>query len=172
MIRGERILLRAVEREDLPRFVEWLNDPVVLEFFGRLPPFSLRQEEKWFEDMLQDDRLRSFSIEFEGQHIGGAGLNGIDGRNRNAEIGLFIGMPELWDQGLGRDVMATLLDFGFEQLNLHRIYLRVFAENVRGVHLYEGIGFRHEGRWRQGEYRHGRYHDILWMSILRHEWGD
>jgi RimJ/RimL family protein N-acetyltransferase len=36
--------------------------------------------------------------------------------------------------------------------------------------LYEAVGFRHEGRMRQAEYRHGRYHDLLWMSVLRQEW--
>jgi RimJ/RimL family protein N-acetyltransferase len=56
-------------------------------------------------------------------------------------------------------------------MNLNRVYLRVFADNERGVHLYEKVGFQHEGCWRQAEFRHGRYHDLLWMSILRHEWG-
>ena len=86
-------------------------------------------------------------------------------------MGLFIGLPELWDQGLGRDVMRTLLRFGFEQMNLHRTYLRVFAENQRAIHLYETVGFQHEGRWRHAEFRNGRYHDLLWMSVLRDEWG-
>ena len=36
--------------------------------------------------------------------------------------------------------------------------------------LYEKAGFRHEGCWRQAEFRHGRYHDLLWMSVLREEW--
>ena len=63
-----------------------------------------------------------------------------------------------------------MLRFGFAQMNLHRIYQRVFAENKRAIRLYEKMGFQHEGRWRQNEFRHGRYHDTLWMSILRHEW--
>ena len=74
-----------------------------------------------------------------------------------------------WDQGLGREALEMLLHYGFEELNLHRIYLRVFASNERAVHLYEKMGFRHEGRWRDGEFRHGRYHDLLWMSMLRDE---
>ena len=170
MIRGERVTLRAIEREDLPNYVRWLNDPRVLRYFGRLVPLSLAQEEKWYEGMLQDRTVRSFAIEFEGRHIGGCGFRDIDKHHRCAEVGLFIGIPELWSQGLGRDALATLLRFGFEEMNLHRIYLRVFAENERAVHLYESLGFQHEGRWRQAEFRHGRYHDILWLSILEDEW--
>ncbi len=171
MLRGERIILRAIEREDLPNYVQWFNDPVVLEYFGAHLPLSLAQEEGWYENMLRDSSVCNFAVEFEGQHIGGGGFSSIDGRHRNAEVGLFIGVPELWDQGLGRDALETLIRFGFQQLNLHRIYLRVFVENKRAVHMYEKVGFRQEGRWRQAEFRHGRYHDTLWMSILHDEWG-
>jgi diamine N-acetyltransferase len=170
MIRGERIVLRAIERDDLPNYVQWLNDPAVLEYFGNYLPFSLAQEEEWYETMLQDPGVCNFAVEFEGQHVGGAGFSEIDGRNRRAEVGLFIGLPALWDQGLGRETLQALLKFGFGQMNLNRIYLRVYAGNERAVYLYEKVGFRHEGCWRQAEFRHGRYHDTLWMSILREEW--
>lgn len=170
MIYGDRIILRAIEREDLPDYVRWLNDPIVLEYFGSQVPLSLAQEEKWYEDMLQDPRTKAYAVEFEGKHIGGAGFSDIDGRNASVEVGLFIGLSEMWDGGLGFDVLKTLVRFGFEQMNLHRISLRVFAGNERAVHLYEKVGFRHEGCWRQAEFRHGRYHDLLWMSILREEW--
>jgi diamine N-acetyltransferase len=170
MIVGKRIVLRAIERDDLPDYVQWLNDPNVLYFFGRNLPLSLAEEEDWYEKMLQDSSVRNFAVEFEGRHVGGAGLGRIDGRNACAEVGLFIGLPELWDQGLGYDVLHTLLRFGFEQMNLNRIYLRVFADNERAVHLYEKLGFQHEGCWRQAEFRHGRYHNLLWMSVLREEW--
>ncbi|MGD2206312.1 MAG: GNAT family protein [Anaerolineae bacterium] len=172
MIQGERVVLRAIEREDLPRYVRWLNDPTVLEYFGRYLPLSLAQEEKWFEEMLEDSTVCNWAIDFEGRHIGGAGFSHIDGRNARAEIGLFIGVPELWDQGLGYDALEALLHFGFDQMNLHRIYLRVLAGNQRAIHLYTKLGFQHEGRWRDAAFRHGCYHDILWMSILREEWTD
>jgi RimJ/RimL family protein N-acetyltransferase len=170
MIKGERVILRAIERQDLPTYVRWLNDPQVLEHFGNLVPFSIAQEEQWYEETLQNPATLDFAVEFEGQHVGGAGFGKIDGRQAHAEVGLFIGVPELWDRGLGADVLRTLLRFGFEQMNLHRIYLRVFAGNKRAVHLYEKVGFQHEGCWRHHEFRHGRYHDLLWMSILRDEW--
>jgi RimJ/RimL family protein N-acetyltransferase len=170
MIHGKRVVLRPIERDDLPRYTQWLNDPVVLQYFGPIFPLSLAEEEQWYSNMLQDASVRNFAIEFEGQHIGGAGFSQIDGRNACAQVGLFVGLPALWDQGLGYDVLHTLVRFGFEQMNLNRISLSVLAENERAVHLYEKLGFEHEGRWRQAEFRHGRYHDLLWMSVLREEW--
>jgi len=170
MIYGDRIILRAVERGDLPDYVRWLNEPAVLEYFADMVPLSLEKEEEWYEKMLRDPSLRAFAVEFEGHHIGNAGFSHIDGRDARAEVGLFIGMPEMWDRGLGFDVLNTMVRFGFEQMNLNRIYLRVFAGNERAIHLYEKAGFRHEGAWRQAGFRHGRYQDLLWMSILREEW--
>lgn len=170
MLQGKRVVLRAIERTDLPAYVRWLNDLRVLEYFGRYQPLSLADEEKWYSDMLEDDRACNFAVEVAQEHVGGAGFCNIDHRNRSAEVGLFIGVPELWDQGLGLDVLEILLAYGFEQLNLNRIALRVFAENKRAIHLYEKTGFRHEGTWRQAEFRHGRYLDMQWMSILRVEW--
>ena len=76
----------------------------------------------------------------------------------------------LWDQGLGKDMLRTLVGYGFDYLNLHRIYLRVFAANQRAVHAYEQVGFVHEGRFREVEWRRGQWQDLLYMSILRHEW--
>lgn len=170
MIPGKRVVLRTVNREDLPNYVQWLGDPVVIEYFGRYLPISVVEEEQWYETMLQDPTVLNFAIEFEGRHVGGAGFCNIDHRIGSAEAGIFIGVPELWDHGLGRDAMQVLVRLGFEQLNLNRISLRVFAENKRAVHLYESMGFQHEGTWRQAEFRKGRYQDILWMSILRAEW--
>jgi RimJ/RimL family protein N-acetyltransferase len=170
MLQGKRITLRAIEREHLPNYVRWFSEPAVLEYFGTYLPMSLAQEQAWYEKQLQDSSACNFAVELDGRHIGGAGFAQIDGRNRSAELGLFVGDPELWDQGLGHDILEVLVRYGFEQLNLNRVYLKVFAENKRAVHLYEKIGFQHEGRWRQAEYRHGCYQDMLWMSILRDEW--
>jgi RimJ/RimL family protein N-acetyltransferase len=164
------VVLRANERDDLPRYVRWFNDPAVLEFFGPYAPLSLAAEERWFEEQLRDSSQRNFAIDLEGRHIGAGGFSHIDPRNGCAEVGLFIGEPDLWDQGLGADAVRTLVRFGFEEMNLHRIYLRVFEENQRGVNCYEKIGFRREGLWRQAVFRHGRYYDLLWMSILRDEY--
>jgi len=170
MLHGELVVLRAIERDDLPNYVRWFNDEQVLRYFGLYRPMTLLHEERWYEAMVDNAAMCTFAVEYEGRHVGGAGLDHIDGKNACAEAGLVIGEPDLWDQGLGGDVLRTLLRYGFEQLNLNRIYLRVFADNERAVHLYEKIGFQHEGRWREAEFRHGRYHDMLWMSVLHHEW--
>ena len=81
-----------------------------------------------------------------------------------------MGIAFVWDQGLGQDTLRAMLDYGFDHLNFHRIYLRVFAENARAIHAYEKVGFVHEGRFREDNWRHGRWQDTLFMSVLRREW--
>lgn len=170
MLQGKLVVLRAPEPDDLPNYVCWLQDRDVLTYFGPYRPMNLVQEEAWFERQNSDTGSINFAIAHRGQHVGGCGFLNIDHQHRRAEVGIFIGEKSLWDQGLGRDALATIVDYGFQYLNFHRIYLRVFAENKRAIHSYEKVGFQHEGRQRQAEWRHGRWHDMLWMSVLEHEW--
>jgi len=170
LIKGDLVELRAIEREDVPRYVPWFNDEEAMAYFGRYEPMSLAEEERWYESQGNNQEARNYAIYYQGEHVGGAGYAHLNFRDRNAEVGLFIGRKDLWDKGLGRDVLRALMQHGFEQLNLHRIYLRVFAENARAVRCYEKAGFRHEGRMREAHFRHGRYLDMLTMSVLEDEY--
>ena len=175
MIYGERIRLRAIEREDLLRFVNWLNDPDVLQGLLIYLPLSLQDEEKWYENMMKrpmDEHPMVIEIQqAEGWlPIGNCGFMNIDWRCRSGEVGIFIGEKRLWNQGYGTDAMNLLLQHGFNTLNLNRVALDVFDTNLRAVRSYEKAGFVHEGRRRQAFFKDGKYVDILQMSVLRQEW--
>jgi len=66
--------------------------------------------------------------------------------------------------------MLMLLQHGFETLNLHRIFLRVYEDNLQAIRAYEKAGFKHEGRLREDRYYRGKYYDTLMMSMLKNEW--
>jgi diamine N-acetyltransferase len=175
MIYGERIRLRAVERSDLPRYVEWLNDPEITAGLSMYVPLSQADEESWFEEMRKRPaEQHPVVIEMLNQDswlpIGGCGFNLIDQHNRSAEVGIFIGQKDLWNRGYGTETMRLLLKHGFNNLNLHRIALRVYETNKGAIRSYEKAGFVHEGRLRQAEFRNGKYVDVLLMSVLRPEW--
>jgi len=170
MLQGQRVVLRPIEPEHLPNYVRWFADTDVLAWFGGYCPMNLAQEQSWYEEQNKDRSTVNFAIELDGQHIGGCGFGGINRTDQHAEVGLFIGEKSLWDQGLGKDALSTIVAYGFDYLNLHRIYLRVFAGNDRAIHAYEQVGFVHEGRFREAYWRHGKWQDMLYMSILRPEW--
>jgi diamine N-acetyltransferase len=175
MIYGDRIRLRAITRDDLPLFVRWLNDPEVIQGLMVMIPFSLDDEEAWYDGVVkQPKEERPLVIEIlteEGwEAIGNCGLAAIDWRVRRAEFGILIGAKQHWDKGYGTEALGLLVKHGFGTLNLNRIMLRVFADNPRAIRAYEKAGFVQEGCLRQGHYHKGAYVDVLLMSILRSEW--
>jgi RimJ/RimL family protein N-acetyltransferase len=169
-ILGKRLRLRAIERSDIPTFVRWLNDPEVIQHLLLYLPISQAQEESWFEAQLKDQDRRILGIEtLDGKLIGNIALENINWKDRNAELGIVIGEKEYWGTGYGTEAIITLLDFAFSQMNLHRVYLRVFEDNQRALHCYEKCGFKPEGRLREAHFANGKYKDELVMGILRHE---
>lgn len=169
MILGEKTRLRALERDDLPHFVRWINDPETRRFMAIRYPLSMTEEEKWWEGLL-DRKDHIFAIETEdGTYIGNIGLHDIEPENRRAMLGIIIGDKRYWGQGYGTDAIRAMLGWAFGYLNLHRVYLTVYAYNARAIRCYEKCGFRHEGVMRQARYTDGQYFDGLMMGVLRDE---
>lgn len=175
MICGKHVRLRGVERSDLPSFQAWLNDPEVSEGLAIYLPLSMIDEEQWLDKMSQlppDEKPLAIELK-EGRTwrlIGNSGFFNLEWANRCAEFGLFIGDKAVWNKGYGTETVQLLLKHGFETLNLHRIYLRVYSTNPRARHSYEKVGFVLEGTMREAVYRHGKYADVHIMSVLRSEW--
>lgn len=175
MIYGERIRLRAITRDDLSFFVEWFNDPEVTRGLMHYLPFSMEDEETWYESMRQNPKEEHpFMIEIcseEGwEPIGDCGLFGIDWRIRQAEFGIVVGAKQHWNKGYGTEALNLILQHGFNTLNLNRIFLRVYENNPRAMRSYEKAGLSIEGRLRQGHFDEGQYFDVILMSILRSDW--
>ncbi|MEN4011674.1 MAG: GNAT family protein [Chloroflexota bacterium] len=175
MITVEDMRFRAAEREDIPRFVRWLNDPEVRQNLLLYAPMSLHEEEEWFNGLLKrpkDERPMVIEVNTPDgwQPIGNIGLHNIEWRIRSAEVGLFIGEKTYWGHGFGSRALRMMVDYAFNTLNLNRIFLHVFETNARGIRAYQKVGFVEEGRLRQDMYKDGRYIDVLMMSILRQEW--
>lgn len=173
MIVGEKVRLRPVEREDLPRYVRWFGDPEVRRHLSGYLPFSLAQEERWYERLqgrMERNEAVVLAVETaDGVHIGNIGLHSINWKDRSAELGIVIGEKDCWDQGYGTDAIRTLLRLAFGEMNLHRVYLRVDADNLRGIRCYQKCGFQREGVLRDTVFREGCYYDQLLMSVLRPE---
>mgnify|MGYP001120959968 CR=1 FL=1 len=173
MILGDKVRLRPVERDDLPRFVEWFGDPEVRRHLALYLPFSLAQEERWFESLL--DRLERnqdvlLAIETVGGiQIGNVGLHSVNWKDRSAELGIVIGEKSYWGKGYGADAVLTMLRMAFREMNLHRVFLRVDVDNERAIRCYEKAGFQRDGTLREAVFREGAYIDQHVMSILKSE---
>lgn len=173
-IAGERIVLRAWERDDVRLRWETDQTPDGTEQLLRdwhEPPRSLQQREAEY-DALQaepDPTTVALIIEAEGRAVGDINLFHVDQRNRNALLGLSIWRSADRGKGFGGDAVRTLLRWAFRELNLHRVELGVDPDNAGAIKVYERAGFRHEGRRREAHFSGGRYVDELLMSVLRSE---
>jgi RimJ/RimL family protein N-acetyltransferase len=174
LLRGERVWLRPAERTDIPTFVRWFNDVETTSFLSARAPMGTALEERWFERMLEaqgkDGYLFVMCLLENDRAIGTIGFFDIDHVDGNAGVGIMIGDKSLWGQGLGTDGLGALLDFGFGQLRLERIWLEVYDFNERGRRSYEKCGFVLEGTQRRATFRRGAFHDVHLMAILRDEW--
>jgi len=173
MIQGDNVILKGLEPDDIKERHLWLNDPEITNYFTNLSSIHLSRNdlEKWYENISQK---KSQEIHFsiftkEPKHIGGAQLKSIDWKNRNAELGIFIGDKSKWGKGFGTDATKSLIFFGFNELNLHRIWLKVDPENLAALKCYQKTGFIQEGILREDVFRKGRFHDTIIMSILANQ---
>ena len=175
IIYGERVRLRAAEHEDVKKFHEWVNDPEVTRGLAMYLPMSLTDEENWFNSLAKrDPKEKPLVIEVRKgktwKMIGNCGVFDVEPVNSSAELGIMIGDKSEWNKGYGSEVMALLVCHCIETLNLNRVFLRVYTDNIRAVRSYEKAGFVLEGRLREAVYKFGKYEDVLIMSVLRSEW--
>jgi diamine N-acetyltransferase len=172
MLRGERVVLRTMERSDLPR-LHALGANVELQMLGGSAwnPIPLAAFEKEFDKHVEDEDKAEFVIEVDGKVIGDIGLH--HWRNRRAgtaSMGVAISDPEYVGKGYGREAIGLLLDWAFRINNYHRIGLETLATNERAIRCYRACGFIEEGRLRQHDYSDGARVDVVVMGLLRDEW--
>jgi RimJ/RimL family protein N-acetyltransferase len=167
------IRLRELERADLLALNGWRNDPELLDLLGNNFLFIAGAvDEKWYESYLasREHNVRlAIVMETSGQYVGNVNLTGIHPVNRSAEFSILVGDKTVWGKGVGREATRLMLAHAFSDRNLHRVYLSVLATNERALRLYERVGFRTEGTLRQAVFKSGAYHDLVTMSVLRHE---
>ncbi len=174
MFNGQHVRLRAYSKDDIPKARDFLNDFDVGIFLrpGIYFPYRHEDEEAWYNNLnANSDKEYSFAIELKADeaYIGGCGIMNIDGKNRVATVGIFLGKPYC-GKGYGTDAMRVLVNFCFQEVNLHKVSLNVYGFNKRAVRSYEKVGFRTEGVLREEIFRVGQYHDKIMMGMLRSEW--
>ena len=174
--RGKLVYLRPAERTDVPLFVRWLSDARTTENLLLRSPISLAMEERWFDDLLEHhgrDRWHFVICRLEdGRAVGALDLHEIDLTNGGAGLGIVIGDPSDRGMGYGSDALDALIDFGFEELRLERVWLDVYERNPGARRVYERVGFVHEATFRHGVYKGGGFQDVHRMAILRSEWAE
>jgi RimJ/RimL family protein N-acetyltransferase len=174
LFRSERVRLAAPVPEDAQSFVRWNEDSEYVRQtdtdYAR--PRNAQDYEEETKSIRSDETNMLFHIRTlaDDRLIGFVVIHHIEWNNAVGLISIGIGDPDYRSKGYGQEVMQLAMNYAFNELNLYRLGLDVIGDNPRAIHLYEKLGFRHEGAKRKAVHRDGVRVDLLIMGILREEW--
>ena len=140
-VKGNKVFLSAVEEESTEQLRSWRNDPELRKYFREYKEISKTMQKRWYENRVHgDDNQVNFEI-------------------HDLDSGRLI----------GHCALRTLIKYGFNDLNLNKIWCEVYTNND-ALDIYRHIGFRDEGLIRQHYFNEGRYWDSNLLSLLRCEY--
>jgi RimJ/RimL family protein N-acetyltransferase len=169
---GTRVELAPLRPADSPALFAWINDRELVTLSAPFRPVSQEEHDAWFDDVRSRDDVRIFGIRLDDgdRLVGTCQLTGIHPLHRSAELRIRLGERGARGKGVGTEAVRLLLAVGFDQLELHRIFLHVFATNEPARRLYEHAGFRTEGVMREAVLIEGEWLDVVFMAMLRSEY--
>ena len=142
--------------------------PDVLRGFGlkRESPFpmSLEDAKEWVLRIAT--RPNAWIIEHESKLLGEVRLDNVESHDRRASLAIAIVDHQRLGRGLGRESIQACLKFAFDELNLHRISVRVLSSNLRAVRCYEACGFQIEGTEREAALTDWGWEDDIILGML------
>ncbi len=168
-----RIVLRALTKTDLEKTLLWHNQEDIRDLYiGHPFPINREMEELWYSKMLISNYPTTvFGIETieSNELIGLTFLKDINNIHRSAEFAIYIGDLNSRGKGFAKEATFETLLFGFEKLNLNRIFLKVLVRNKVAISLYQKIGFEIEGTLKQSAFKNNSFEDELLMRILKND---
>ena len=172
MIKGDKVGLRALEKEDLIHLRDWRNIPEFRKHFREVRELSLTDQEEWFESIQKTKHINfMFTIvDLETQKpIGAAGLLYINWIIRSADFSFYIGHENKY---IGNDDIAIeaaklLIDYGFNNLNLHKIWMELYEFDSKKIDFFTNkFKFKQDGLLRDNCFEAGKYYNSLIISLI------
>ena len=167
----KNLLLQLPTPDIIDFWFQWMNDTEVTAFMLQNPPFSLQEEEEYYEWAKNTMHGLFLSIidKKTKQPIGSTTLILSEQDDLQANFGLMIGEKEYWGKGYGSECTKEMCRIGFELLGLEKISLTVFPENFSALHIYEKVGFQKVGLLKNHILKNGKRREILLYELLRED---
>lgn len=173
VLETERLVLREVQMRDAADILIFRGDPVVQRFNS--PVFRSVEEVQSLIKELRDEYKAQEGIAWgvtprdHGRVIGLFGFHYWSKHHRRAETGYDMARA-YWGRGIASEALRAIISFGFERMNLHRIYANTIADNHESVRMLERLGFQREGTRRESSWEDdGTFHDSAMYGLLRRE---
>ena len=168
---GETIYLRALEPEDLEFLYLVENDENIWHVSNTQTPYSkflIRQYlQNAHQDIYEAKQLRLVICESESDKtIGLIDLFDFDPKNQRAGIGILIHNTNQRGQGFGKQALQLLMNYSFNQLQIHNLYANIGTENEKSLHLFATFGFEKVGIRKEWNYIGNQYEDEVIFQLI------
>lgn len=164
---GKNLILRAIEDSDTIFLLEMVNDPQIEAMVGGWSwPVSHNEQEAWIIKERSNSTTKRFVIDIAGKPMGLVILANIDWKNRSAFTGIKLHPTAPKNMGIGTDAMLALQKYAFTELQLHRLETTWLEYNHASEKLHIKCGWAIEGLARLAVFKQGKYHGLVYGSIL------
>jgi RimJ/RimL family protein N-acetyltransferase len=174
-IRTARLTLRPVTADDLDDVYAYQRRPDVVRWMLGAEPRTRDQSRASVVAMAGEDALRAegdcltLAVATDAGVIGTVELVWRSRRDRTAELG-YVFHPDHGGRGLATEAAAALVDWGFNEFGLHRIYARCHGRNEASARLMIRLGMRQEAHHVDSYLFRGEWADRLVFAVLAREW--
>lgn len=167
---GQQVYLRPItdSEEDTGNIIRWRNSDTVRPYFIYQKPFTVEGHKMWLEKEIFSGKGFQFIVcrVEDDKPIGCTYLRHYDSYARKAEYGMFIGEPVEKGKGIGTEILGLTMKFAFEELKLHKLFSRIFADNPASIHSVAKNGFEQEAYLKDEEFVNGEYRDIVFFAKI------
>ena len=161
------ISLSSIRSEDSETLFRWINNPEVVRFNAPYRPIHWTNHNEWVRSLASVNSKVVFAIRASDRLVGVLQLIDVDPIHRSAELTIRLGSEADRGRGYGTEALKLAVDYAWRDLNLHRVWLRVFQNNGRAIQAYKNAGFQEEGLMREAAYIDGSYVGMIVMGVLR-----
>ncbi len=164
-----RLVLRQIRADDAAALFPVLSDAELMTWWSSGPHVSLAETEAYVaSNAAEGQGFLCWAITMENDAALGWVIL-VDGKPAVKEIG-YILHRDRWGSGIAREAVARVIDYGFAEPDLRRIFADTDPENSGSIALLERLGFRREGHLRGEWETHIGVRDSLIFGLLRDEW--
>jgi [ribosomal protein S5]-alanine N-acetyltransferase len=163
--------LRPWKLSDIDSLVKYANNPNIAQFMTDLFPHPYTKEKAvtFIEMVSSANPFYVFAIDVNGEAVGGIGIHQQkDIQQKNAELGYWLGEP-FWGNGIMTNAVKQMLDYGFQNFDITRIFARPFGTNIASQKVLEKAGFVFEARFEKAFYKKSVFVDELIYSVRRNQ---
>ncbi|TAE30391.1 MAG: N-acetyltransferase [Candidatus Kapaibacterium sp.] len=170
-LQGNHIYLRLLTPEDVGNdYVSWMNDSEITQYLeSRWSAYTLETVRAFVKAMCDSpkDFLFGMFLNATNQHIGNIKIGNVNAIHRYGDVGLIIGDKASWGKGIASEAISLVTQYGFEELNLHKLIAGMYEQNVGSYKAFLKSGYQDAGRYKAHFFYQGRYVDARFVEKCR-----